>query len=58
MSENFTLREVIRKGLGDKWTKDLEDELFWSISNFVINASDLAREDALKKVRESMGIEI
>jgi len=34
----MTLRETIKKALGDKWTKELEDDLFWPISYWVTNA--------------------
>lgn len=40
----MTLREHIKNGLGESYTKQLEDSLYWSISEFL----DLVRENNSK----------
>lgn len=48
---NMTLREAIIAGLGDSWTKELEDSLFWSISGFVDVVSENVRKEENNKWR-------
>lgn len=41
-----TLRDTIRSGLGEKWTKELEDLLFWPLANFVERVHESALKDS------------
>lgn len=56
MKEEKTLREVIREALGNQWTLELEDKLFWPLSYFCNDACNTVKEQALKAVRETMGV--
>ena len=56
MKEEKTLRGVIREALGDQWTRELEDKLFWPLSYFCNDACEAVKKQALKAVRETMGV--
>ncbi len=49
----MTLREAIKKGLGEKYTKELEESLYWSVSEFM----ELVRENSARsyfKLRQKL----
>lgn len=57
MESNKTLRDAIIEGLGYAWTKELEDALFWPLSDFMIRVGNHryqeGKEDNLKALREA-----
>lgn len=54
-----TVREAIQRGLlaNNKWTKQLEDDLFWPVAYFMSRACNIAhqkgREDTLEHLRQA-----
>jgi hypothetical protein len=55
--EPKTVRDALRIGLGDKWTKELEDALFWPVADFVDRAGgnlyQKGKADALEHLRQA-----
>ena len=52
-----SLRNIIRMALGDQWTHDLEEKLFWPISLFCNAGCERAYKDTLAKIRLALGLE-
>jgi len=58
-TEDFpsTVREAIRKGLAENWTRELEEALFWPIADFLGRSYSKAyakgKEDTLNHLREA-----
>lgn len=46
-----SLRNTIKMALGDKWTRELEDQLFWPLSSFCNAACEMVRADVRKQVK-------
>lgn len=42
MNKTPSLRDSIKDGLGDQWTQELEDSLFWSLCKFLDGAREIA----------------
>lgn len=52
-----SLRDTIRKALGDKWTKELEESLFWPLAEFCQHSAEInyknGREHELSDLRKA-----
>jgi hypothetical protein len=52
-----SLRNTLRIALGDKWTVELEDQLFWPVSMFCNNSCERVREELRRDIRKALGLE-
>lgn len=51
-----SLRNTIRIALGDKWTHELEEALFWPISMFCSAGCERTRNELLAQIHKALGL--
>jgi hypothetical protein len=51
-----SLRNTIRMALGDLWTHDLEERLFWPLARFNSEGCEAMRAKTREEIRKALGI--
>ena len=51
-----SLRNTIRIALGDQWTSELEEKLFWPVSYFCTGGCERVRAETLAQIHKALGL--